>query len=115
MTATGMFRNIGSLYASSDGGKTAANITVGNYDTMATAQGQDMDWADAEHGFIVRASGGINGVQPGIVATVDGGRTWVQTPTGDEASALEHVDVVSPTAGWAVGNRGAIYTFQAAR
>src|SRR5206468_704600 len=87
--------NFGSIYHTSDAGKTWEARDSG---TKVPLFG--IDFADAEHGWIV-------GKSSTILATADGGQSWEQHPVGTEKT-LFGVSFATPEKGWAVGIDGLI-------
>lgn len=81
-----------------DGGNTwqgGAAIHDGSF-----AEPYAMEFVDMQTGWIATWGG-----QTGIVATVDGGETWSNQPTGD-ITYTTGVTFVGPTTGWCVGYDG---------
>src|SRR5262245_45045790 len=91
--------NFGSIYHTSDGGRTWEPRDSG---TRAPLFG--VDFSDAQHGWVVGKSGLI-------LRTTDGGHTW--TPQKSPIPPDKHlfnVQAVSETTAWVVGDWGAVAT-----
>ena len=68
--------------------------------TVPSTHLNDVDFVDAQHGWVV-GTGGV------IVATTDGGSTW-KSQTSGTTESLQAVDFVDASFGWAVGYKGTI-------
>src|SRR5262245_42499866 len=91
--------NFGSIYHTTDGGKTWEPSDSGTRASLFA-----VDFADAQHGWVVGKSGLI-------LATTDGGKTWtLQKSPIPPDKHLFNVKAVSPTTGWVVGDWGAVAT-----
>src|SRR5437868_5599552 len=64
----------------------------------------DVAFISTTKGWVVGANGGVGAL---IMATTDGGNTWVRQDVPSTVGALNAVRFVSSTNGWAVGNDSA--------
>ena len=84
----------GTILKSTTGGVTWVSQSSGTVQQL-----QAVDFLDASTGFAV---GGCDGCADGVILkTTDGGLTWVRKDSGD---ALNSVQFVSSSTGWAVGS-----------
>ena len=91
------------VFRSTDGGD---HWTGGQVPGVSAGDLMDVEFPDAEHGWAVGllpGDGPANASGAVVLATSDGGATWVAQPVPAEVGRLTHASFVDAAHGWAVG------------
>jgi len=102
----------GILGKTSDGGNTWDVVDTLGYVNDSTAINElwDIHFVDSNEGWIT--SGDIYGNNGAFYHTMDGGNTWqkIESPNG---KSIEEIEFFSPDYGWASGDYGSIFKYDA--